>query len=227
MTACVHLHRIVLQGVEAEGELALPAGCCLHVICDRKHPGDIHVCVDKVNHHDLVTELSLRCASCHWTLAFWPWDLSPHMQNLTLLRVNVLERISDGEMGEDFLMITMDSTPNLEVLELYMNCNMTVDIDSSVPLQSLLIVAVETLQLNETEDDGVPTLLSAFKRMYLQSGAPLEPSYKKALKDLNANVHWAGKRLLECIKEEPNSWSAAVPAVPAWQFARVLLRRMS
>ena len=210
MTACVHLHRVVLQGVEPRCKLALPAGCSLHAICDLNYPGHFRIFGHQVGR--LVTELSWHCTSCRWTLGHWPWEVSPRMRNLTKLRVNVLEGVCDGKVGEDRLMIIPDTTPNLEELELHTNCNMTLHIDSSLPLQSLLVIAAGFLHLDEMQYGGRPAPLAALKRMYLQSGVPLEPDYRDRLKVLDTSVHWAGKRLFEFIREEPSSWRAVMPA---------------
>lgn len=181
----------------------------MHAICDISYTGVGIVSVYEVA--NLVTELSLRCALYCWTIGCLLWEFQPSMRNLTFLRINLLQGISDGKMAEDNMMITPDSTPNLKVLELHMNCNMGVHIDSSMPLQSVVVVAAGTLHLFEMENGGAPAPLATLKRMYLQSGAPLEPSYREGLEGLDTNVHRAGKRLLQSIKEKPSSWTAAVP----------------
>ena len=58
---------------------------------------------------------------------------------------------------EDRLMIIPDTNPNLEELELHTNCNITLHIDSSLPLQSLLVIAAGFLHLDEMQYGGRPS----------------------------------------------------------------------
>ena len=194
-----------MQGVGLEGMLILPAGCCLHAVggprfLNEKRSGSLR---------NLATELCLR-GTLFRKFYSWPFETVPGMRNLTRLRVDVHKEDFDGT--EEHLIFNPVRTPNLEVLELNVSCNMRLYIDQSLALQSLVVFAAGALRLYQLQDCGPPASFFCLKCMYLHSGVRLEPDYKNFLKGFDSRVQWAGKRLLKYIKKEKASWTARKPA---------------
>lgn len=172
LTACVHLRCVALQGVTLQGGVSLPAGCLLRVIHRPEHGDTIKHAVG-----DVVTGIDMHHDTCwtHRLLSTYAVDLL----KLTRLRLTMNQQYK-RKASEPMMIFYPTIMPALKVLELNVQSNVRVRLLPGLALESLVIIAAGGLAWWPTLCEAPMTTL---KQIYLESGTPFMPSYKKHLEE--------------------------------------------
>ena len=227
LRCCVHLQHVALKGIQLAGNFALPKNCGLHVINGQENVGITPVVAHQV------TGLTI-CHGSPWLRNWMPGRYSfEHSvtENLKQLRLTLKERDFGGpncrSRGQQLTVrIGKYRTPGLEVLELNVQCSgqLTVDIENTVPVKSLVLIAAGTLYLGKNmwyhgtvtpipDNPDESWISTTLRQMYLQSDTRIIPSRSNLAED----GFYIGKlglqvRPVEYAKKGRHCWTARMPA---------------
>ena len=215
LRACVRLQHVAVQGVLIKDALLLPAETSFHANSKPIHVYEVRDAVAKV-----VTGLTLRGTYCremrlhadYSSSRDWPLESAPHMANLKHLRLTLDKAGEDERRLKDipldiFFHGSPGDTPALEVLELDVQCSLSVLLCPSLKLKTLVLVSKESVWVHVAQPfpPQRPDPMSSLKHIFLQSGAALKPEDKRRLEC------FAEGRLLDHVQEGQGCWTARVP----------------
>ena len=221
---CVHLQHVVMQGIRLADDLSVPAGCSLQVICRPSCVSDFtRGCwpgfTRMILRHSSPLRLDPRTYSSTSELLPKLEYCALRCLRLALKRDQLSER---HRRGKRLQLNFRSNWGPLEVLELDVECDLAVYIDSAHILESLVVFASGSLTFHASPLELEPSSplwecsklcepsMTTLKRMYLRSGKRLSDAYWAALE-----VSWlrtTEMTFLDYVKEQQHGWTARVPA---------------
>ncbi len=153
LTKCLHLEHFAVRDTDLVGDLALPKGCRLHMTATK--------CMEISSSGTLLVSGVTELRSLSWFLSLWHRKLGPikfkwdpvALRNLKQLRLFVDRK----DLGEEWTRkgglhleacVWHSLTPILKVLEINAPCDLSFNMDSALPLTSLVLIAAGTLDLD-------------------------------------------------------------------------------